>query len=291
MHFKAQDRTKLYYKDWGIGEAVILIHGWPLTSEMWEYQSRRLYEAGMRVITYDRRGFGRSDQPAGDYTYDTLASDLNDLINHLDLESVSLVGFSMGGGEVARYIANYGTDRISKVALVSSVVPFMLKTKDNENGVSDETFENIKEGLKEDRPAFLADFSKDFYGVTESNEAVSKEFLNWTFNMAMQASPIATISCVDSFGKTDFRKDLKKFDKPTLIVHGKEDKTVPIETSGKSALKILSSAVSKFYDGAPHGLFATHKDQLFDDLSNFLRGDKSLNISAKEKKTIVKQTR
>lgn len=265
-----RDQKKLYYNDIGEGQPVVLIHGWPLNADMWEYQIPELLEQGFRVITYDRRGFGRSDKPASPYDYNTLASDLNDLMVHLDLQKAALVGFSMGGGEVARYLANYGSERVSKAALISSVVPFMLKTESNPKGVDPTVFQSITDGLREDRPGFLHNFSKDFYGVGVLSHPVSNDILSWTAFMAYQASPIATLECVDAFAKTDFRGDLRAFDVPTLVIHGTADKTVPIETSGKAAALGIAGAKFIAYDGAPHGLFVTHKEDLLADLTEFL---------------------
>ncbi|WP_099865246.1 alpha/beta fold hydrolase [Pararhizobium haloflavum] len=267
-----KDGTHLYAKDWGSGPAMVLIHGWPLNADMWDYQALPLAEAGFRVISYDRRGFGRSNQPWTGYDYDTFASDLQDVLAAFDVNDATLVGFSMGGGEVARYIGRYGRERVAKAALISSVVPYMLKTPDNEAGVPQDVFDAIKTGLRKDRAAFLKDFNRDFYGVSDKPGAVSDAVLDWTGQVAMMASAKATIDCVDAFGRTDFRDDVKAFDLPTLIVHGTNDKTVPIDTAGRAAAKRIPSATLKEYDGAPHGLFMTHKDRLTEDLIAFQRG-------------------
>lgn len=270
-YLNTRDHTKIYFNDLGgKGEPVILIHGWPISSAMWEYQCLALLEKGHRVIAYDRRGFGKSEQPREGYDYDTLADDLKDLLDHLSLASVKLVGFSMGGGEIARYLGRHGSSRVSKTVLISSVVPYMLKTSDNPEGVPEKNINEIISGLKEDRPHFLASFTKDFYGANLINSPVSKEILEWTSFMAYQASPKATIDCVTSFGKTDFRPDMKAFTMPTLIIHGSADKTVPPEPTGKQAAKMIPKASFKLYDGAPHGLFVTHKNQLIEDLLSFL---------------------
>lgn len=271
--FQTRDGTNLYVKDWGTtGPVVILIHGWPLSADMWDYQAVPLAEAGCRVIAYDRRGFGRSDQPWSGYGYDTLADDLKDLIDWLDVDDVTLVGFSMGGGEVARYVGKYGAGRVKKAVFVSAVVPFMLQTADNPEGVDGDIFEDMKDGLREDRAAFLADFALDFYGVSDEDEAVSDEVLMWTNTVAMMASAKATLDCVDAFSKTDFREDLKGFEIETLLIHGTDDKTVPTEASAHRAVELLPNATLKEYDGAPHGLFMTHKDDLTEDLLDFIRG-------------------
>lgn len=271
--FKAQDDTELFYNDAGHGTPVILIHGWPATSEMFEYQTTALLERGFRVIAYDRRGFGKSAQPAGGYDYDTLASDLNSLIEHLELDEVALVGFSMGGGEIARYLGRYGADKITRVALVSAVVPYMLQTESNPDGVKQEVFDGMIKSLREDRPKFLGGWAKNFYGVGMVSSPVSDEILAWTAYMTYQASPKATIDCVTAFASTDFRPDLAAFTIPTLVVHGTADKIVPIDPTGRVAAKAIPGAVSKFYEGAPHGLFVTHKEELNADLLSFLSAD------------------
>ncbi len=270
-YLSTRDHTKLYFNDMGgNGEPVVLIHGWPVSSAMWEYQALALMERGHRVVAYDRRGFGKSEQPRDGYNYDTLADDLKDLLDHLNVQSVKLVGFSMGGGEIARYLGRHGSSRVSKAVLISSMVPYMLKTADNPEGVPENVFSDIISGLKEDRPHFLAGFAKDFYGDSMIRSAVSKEILDWTAFMAYPASPKATIDCVTTFGKTDFRGDMKAFTMPTLIIHGSADKTVPPDAAGKQAAKMISKAILKMYDGAPHGLFVTHKNQLIEDLLGFL---------------------
>ncbi len=267
---QTSDETQIFYNDWGTGKPVILIHGWPLDGDMWEYQWPVLAEQGHRVIAYDRRGFGRSSQPYYGYDYDTFADDLQTLIETLDLRDVSLVGFSMGGGEVARYIGNYGTDRLSKVALVSAVTPYMLKSDDNPDGVDLSVFDDMVAKLRADRPAFLSTFGKQFFGAGLLNFSVSNELLQWTSNVAMLASPKATIDCVRAFSQTDFRSDMAKFDLPTLIIHGESDDTVPIKVAGEQAAALVPAATFKRYEGAPHGLFFTDKDRLNADLLSFL---------------------
>lgn len=269
-YVSAKDGTQIYVKDWGEGEPVVLIHGWPLDADMWDYQALALSEAGYRVIAYDRRGFGRSDQPFDGHEYDTLADDLKAIIDDKGLDDVTLVGFSMGGGEVARYIGKYGTAKVKRAALVASVVPFMLQTSDNE-GAGREVFDEMKAGIEKDRAAFFADFGKKFYGANKNSDAVSDEALDWTLSIALLASIKATLDCVDAFGTTDFRADLENFDVPTLIIHGTEDQIVPIDISARKAKKLKPDAELKEYEGAPHGLHLTHKDKLNEDLLAFLK--------------------
>ena len=265
------DRTELYVKDWGQGRPIVLIHGWPLNADSWEHQAVGLAEAGFRVVSYDRRGFGRSGQPFAGFDYDTMADDLASVIDALDLRDAAIAGFSMGGGEVARYISRHGTAKVRQAALISSIAPFMLKTGDNPKGVDASVFDGMKAGIRKDRPQFFGDFFKDFYGQGKSGGGVSDGVLHWAWSMAMTASPKATLDCVDAFGKTDLRPDMAGFDIPTLVVHGAADATVPIEVSGRKAAEMISGAEFKEYEGAPHGLTATHADKLTADLLAFLK--------------------
>jgi non-heme chloroperoxidase len=270
---KTQDGTNIFYREFGQGRPVILIHGWPLNGDMWEYQIPALVAGGNRVITYDRRGFGQSDQPWEGYNYDIFADDLAALIDGLDLRDVSLVGFSMGGGEIARFIGRHGTTRLSKAVLISAVTPYMLKTSDNPDGVDRSVFDEIVEGLKEDRPHFLAGFGKSFFGVGLIAQPVSQEILDWAQVHALKASPKGTIDCVRAFSETDFRSDLAKFDIPTLIIHGDDDQVVPIDVGGRASARLVPHATFIAYAGAPHGLTDTHKDRVNADLLAFARGE------------------
>jgi non-heme chloroperoxidase len=267
----AADGTPLYYTDWGSGRPVVLIHGWPLNSDMWEYQAGFLVKNGFRVIAYDRRGFGRSGKPWAGYDYNTLAGDLQAIIEKLDLQGAALVGFSMGGGEVARYLSQFGAGRISHAVLASAVTPFLLQTSDHPDGVPQSVFDDFIEQLQADRPHFLGAFGKKFFGVGLVTSPVSAEILHWASFMALQAAPHATIECVRSFSATDFRPDMKAFTIPTLIVHGDGDQTVPIATAGQAAAKLVPHAVFRTYSGAPHALVVTEKDQFNADLLGFLR--------------------
>ena len=265
------DKTSLFYNDWGSGRPVVLIHGWPLDSDMWEYQSVFLAGHGLRVITYDRRGFGRSSQPWSGYDYDTLADDLKTLLDQLNLTDVTLVGFSMGGGEVARYIGRHNGGRVAKAALISAVTPYLLRTAENPDGVDRGTFDQMIQGLEKDRPNFLATFGKQFFGAGMLNFTVTTEILQWSLMMAMLGSPKATIDCVRAFSETDFRRDLAAFRVPTLIVHGDADATVPIDKSGRIAASLIPGSELKTYSGAPHALFFTEKDRLNQDLLAFIQ--------------------
>lgn len=265
-----RDPIQIYYEDLGKGKTVVFIHGWPLSGAMWEYQVTELINNELRCITYDRRGFGKSDWPAENYDYNTLAGDLKSLLDELDLNDVTLVGFSMGGGEIAKYFSLYGGARVSKVVLISAVVPYMLKTDDNPDGVPQEEFDKMAKGIKEDRPGFMETFNKDFFGVTLINHPVSGAFLTNSLTQVMKSSPIATPECAKSFSSTDFRKDVVKINVPTLIIHGDKDKIVPIVPTGEQSAKMISGATFIIYEGAPHGLWYTDKDKLNKDLVNFI---------------------
>ncbi len=268
---EAKDGTKLHVKDVGEGRPVILIHGWPLTGDMFEYQTLALLEAGFRVITYDRRGFGQSGHPANGYDYDTFADDLAAVIDGLELGSVSLVGFSMGGGEIARYLSRHGASKVSKAVLVASVAGYLLKDESNPDGVDASVFEGMKEDIRKDRFDFLQSFAKTFYGIGFATSPVSQGVLDWSFVLGVMASPKATIDCVDAFGKTDFRPDFSAFTIPTLVIHGTGDKTVPIDPTGRAAANAIADAKLIEYEGEPHGLFATVPERLNKDLIEFLR--------------------
>lgn len=270
-YIKTRDGTDLYVKDWGEGRPVILIHGWPLSSDSWDPQMMALAEAGFRAIAYDRRGFGRSGQPWSGYDYDTLTDDLADVMKATGADhDVTLVGFSMGGGEIARYMSRHGGKGVVSAALISSVVPYMLKTQDNPHGVPEETLAGIGQGILKDRPAFFRTFFKDFFGEGYLTSPVSHATLDWAWRLAMQAGLKPTLACAQSFGHTDFRADLAAFRVPTLVLHGTDDRTVPIDPSGRAAAAGIANSQLVEYDDAPHGLFATESDRLTRDLLTFL---------------------
>jgi len=264
------DKTRLYVKDWGTGTPVILIHGWPLSADSWDDQAMAIAEGGYRAIAYDRRGFGRSSQPWSGYDYDTLSDDLATVIAHTGAQDAVLVGFSMGGGEVARYMSRHGGRSVARAALVSSILPFRLQTADNPGGTEQAAFDKTALALHEDRSKFFTDFFKTFFGVGTLGHMVSPELLEWARGIAMQAGLKATLECLKSFSGTDFRADLAAFKVPTLIIHGTEDRTVPIDASARLAVKGIEQCTLIEYEGAPHGLSATHKDRLSNDLLDFI---------------------
>jgi non-heme chloroperoxidase len=264
------DVVKLAYFDYGTGKPVVLIHGWPLSKEMWEYQVDDLINGGFRVIGYDRRGFGMSDRPWHGYDYDSLTDDLRAVIEQLDLNDITLVGFSMGGGEVARYFTRYGGERVSKAVLVSSVVPYVLKTDDNPDGVPTDAIDGMITGVKEDRIGFLDNFGKEFFGISFLKHSVSNATLEYYRNIAAMASPRATLECIKSFSYTDFRNDVPAINVPTLIIHGDADKIVPTATSSEQSTKLVPNNQYIVYEGAPHGLFFTEKNRLSHHLVSFI---------------------
>ncbi|MFC6095595.1 alpha/beta fold hydrolase [Flavobacterium qiangtangense] len=270
--------VKIFYLDIGQGKPVVFISGWPSSSQMWESQLDVLPKNNLRCIAYDRRGFGKSDKPWESYDYDTLASDLGELLKQLDLRDVTLVGFSMGGGEVARYLSKFNDEgRVTKAILVSTVLPFLLKTDDNPDGLPQEMFDKMEEQIYDDRPKFLANFAKDFYSVSLLNKTVSDEFLDWNQFLTLQSTGNATVKSMHAWSTTDFRKDISKINVPTLIIHGTDDKTVPIEVSSDRTTEMLPQAKYIKYDGAPHGLFYTEKDKLNNDIFWFINEYQSSN--------------
>lgn len=252
-------QTELYYETYGEGRPVVLIHGWPLSGRMWEGQIDALRHAGYQVIAYDRRGFGQSGKTATGYTYDVFASDLKDLIEALSLNDVTVVGFSMGGGEVSRYAGLFGTQYLRSAALISSVAPYLLKTTDNpDGGMAEADVEGMVQKVAANRPQFLAGFTKNFLNWDENGAKLGDEFLDFTASLYFQASPVATQECVRAFAMTDFRADLAKLTVPLLVVHGDADQIVPLEASGQRVPQYQPNAELHVMKGAPHGLNATH---------------------------------
>ncbi|MBW9105306.1 alpha/beta fold hydrolase [Paraburkholderia phenoliruptrix] len=265
------DGTEIFYNDWGTGQPIILVSGWLVSADMWEYQALFLANNGFRVIAYDRRGFGRSSQPWSGYDYDTLTNDLDELIKQLDLTDAILVGYSMGGGEVARYIGTRGSKRIAKVVLLSATTPLLVTRADNPAGVPRDVFDGLRAGVVKDRAEFLINFGRAFTGADRDPSAVTQAMLDMTFDMAIKASIKATHDCIASFSETDLRPDLAKFDIPTLVIHGGADPVVPIELSGKKSASLIPGAKFVVYEGAYHALYYTHKDRLNQDILSFAR--------------------
>ncbi|WAZ27337.1 alpha/beta hydrolase [Streptomyces cinnabarinus] len=261
---------KIYYEDHGSGRPVVLIHGYPLDGASWEKQTAALLTAGYRVITYDRRGFGRSGRPTTGYDYDSFASDLNTLMETLDLTDAVLVGFSMGTGEVGRYLSAYGSQRVAKAAFLASLEPFLLKTEDNPTGVDGSVFEGILEAVTKDRYAYFTDFYQAFYNLDENlGTRISEEAVRASWKTAAGASPYASSACVPTW-TTDFRSDLDKIDVPALILHGTADRILPIEATGRPFHQAVPHADYVEIEGAPHGLLWTHAEEVTDALLTFL---------------------
>ncbi len=268
---KSKQPVDLFYEDYGTGQPVILIHGWPLSRKSWEQQVWKIVDEGFRCISYDRRGFGISSQPWGEYDYSTLASDLNTIIDGLDLKDAVIVGFSMGGGEVVRYFTDYGADKIAKAVLISSIIPLVKKKDDNPDGVPEEALNGIIDALQKDRVGFLKEFGKSFYNYKDNKDMVSEAQLDYDFIIASHASPRATIQTALAWMNTDFRSELKNVSVPTLIVHGDADETVPQATSANQAAKGIADNTYEVIKGAPHGLNITHADELNKILISFLK--------------------
>jgi len=261
---------EVYYEDHGSGSPVVLIHGWPLSGASWEKQTAALLAAGHRVITYDRRGFGRSSQPALGYNYDTFAADLDAVLKTLNLTDVSLVGFSMGTGEVTRYIGKYGTKRVRKAVLIGTLGPYLVKTSDNPEGVDRSVFEGIKAAIKADRPALVMEFLKNFYNYdVTGGKLVSERVLEENWNVAVGASWIGTLTCVDSCIE-DFRPDISRNTVPTLLLHGDADRILPPDATSRREAKMIKNVKFVELKGGPHGVLWTHAEQVNTELVNFL---------------------
>lgn len=268
---KSDKSQQFYYEDFGSGQPIILIHGWPLSGKSWELQIPVLVDAGYRVVAYDRRGFGKSSVSSTGYDYDGLTADLHEIITELNLKNVILFGFSMGGGEVVRYLTNYGSENVDKVALISSIIPIVKQTDDNPHGVPEKDLMGILDQVKKDRVTFLAGFHKNFYNFGLLKHSVSEQQLHYDWSISSHASPLATIKTAESWAGTDFRPELKNVTVKTLIVHGDADQIVPIATAGKQAAAGIADHVFKIINDAPHGLNVTHTDELNNILVDFLK--------------------
>ena len=266
-----KDGTQIYYKDWGTGQPVVFSHGWPLHADSWEAQMAYLACNGYRCIAHDRRGHGRSSQPWDGNDMDTYADDLSELIEKLDLTRAVLIGFSAGGGEVAHYIGRYGTKRVAKAALISAVPPLMLQTADNQGGLPMSVFDGLRLSSLADRSQFYQDLAGGpFFGANRPGAKVSQGMIDLFWLQGMQAGHQNTFDCIKAFSETDFTEDLRKFDVPTLIIHGDDDQIVPIGASALRSAELVKQAILKIYTAAPHGLPLTHKDLLNADLLAFL---------------------
>jgi non-heme chloroperoxidase len=267
----ARDGTRIYYKDWGQGRPVVLVHGWPLSSDTFDDAALALAEKGFRAIAHDRRGFGRSDQPWGGYDYDGFADDVAAVLEDAGIgQPIALAGFSMGGGEVARFLSRQRVHQVSHAVLIGSVVPYLLQTGDNPDGAPKEMFDGIIAAIRNDRGEFFRGFFKDFFGTSFLDRPVSDAVLDDAWRQAMTAGLWPTLACVRSFSETDFRPDLDSFTMPTLIIHGVDDRTVPIDLTARAAAKTIPGSKLVEYEDAAHGLFASHKDRLTADLLDFL---------------------
>jgi non-heme chloroperoxidase len=279
---------ELYYEDHGSGDPVVLIHGYPLSGSSWEKQLPVLLASGHRVITYDRRGFGKSSQPTTGYNYDTFAEDLHKLVTHLKLRNFALVGFSMGGGEVARYIGKHGSKNVSKAVIIGGVPPFLLKTADNPGGVDGSVFEGIQKAVAADRYTFFTEFFKNFYNTDLlSGKRISEQALQASWNVACSASATASLACVPTWYE-DFRKDLTRIDVPTLVIHGDADRIVPIAASGQRTAKLVKGARLLEIKDGPHAVNWTHADEVNSELATFLaKGAAKQAASAQQKKAVA----
>lgn len=263
-YLAAKDGTALYYKDWGSGRNVVFASSWGMNSDMWQYQMTPMVSQGFRCVGYDRRGHGRSAQPAHGYDYNTLADDLGAVIEQLDLRDITLVGHSMAGGEIVRYLTRHGAGRISRIVLVAPTTPFLLKTHDNPDGVPKEAFDQVRAQLSEDYPKWLADNARPFF-VASTSQAM----MDWVLHLMTLASLKALLDCNQSFVETDFRSELPKITVPTLIIQGDKDASTPLDLTGRKTAKLIPGAELKVYEGAPHGLMFTHIDRFNRDLIAF----------------------
>lgn len=264
--------VEIYYEDHGAGRPVVLVHGWPLSGRAWEKQVFALVSAGYRVVTHDRRGFGRSSQPWTGYDYDTFTADLDVVMRHLDLRDATVVGFSMGGGEAVRFTAQDRGSRVAQMVLLSAVPPYLYKSDDNpEGGIDDQTIESLEAGVRGDRLAFLDGFMRGFFGVDRRPELLSEPARHYFWRIASEASPKGTLDCIRAFSATDFRSDLAGIVVPTLVLHGDADSIVPFEVSGRRSHEAIDGSRLVVVQGGPHGMTATHPDEVNEALLDFLR--------------------
>jgi non-heme chloroperoxidase len=270
----AKDGTEIYYKDWGQGPVVTLSHGWPLNADMWDGQMLFLAQNGFRAVALDRRGHGRSSQASSGNNMDGYADDLAAVIQALDLNNVTVVGHSTGGGEVARYVGRYGTKRVAAAVLISAVPPLLLKTPGNPEGLPLEVFDGLRSGLVKDRAQFYKDFALLFFGANKPGSNVSQGILDQFWTWSMQAGLKNAYESIKAFSETDFTEDLKKFDVPTLVLHGEDDQIVPVKNSAMKTARLVKGAKDIYYPGAPHGITATHADQINAALLAFLGGNR-----------------
>jgi non-heme chloroperoxidase len=285
---KTKDGATIFYKDWGSGQPVVFSHGWPLNADAWDEQLYFFASNGYRAIAHDRRGHGRSSQTLTGNDMDTYADDLAALVKALDLKNAIHIGHSTGGGEVAHYIGRHGTTRVAKAVLVDAVPPGLLKTAKNPDGLPIEVFDQIRAALKADRSQFWKDFSLPFYGANRAGSTVSQGVLDAFWRLSIQACLPAAYECVKAFSETDFTDDLKRFDVPTLVIHGDDDQIVPINVSGLRSAKMIKGATLKVYKGAPHGLMTTHQEQFNNDLLEFAR--QQPEAAASVRRTAVRET-
>lgn len=277
-YITAKDGTQIYYKDWGTGPAITFSHGWPLNADMWDGQMLFLEQNGFRCIAHDRRGHGRSEQAFSNNDMNGYADDLAAVIETLDLKDVTVVGHSTGGGEVARYIGRHGTKRVSKAVLIAAVPPIMLKTAANPEGLPSEVFDSIRAGVARDRSQYYKDLAIQFYGANREGAKVSQGTLDQFWLWSMQCGLKNAYESIKAFSETDFTEDLKKFDVPTLVLHGEDDQIVPVHDSARKSARLIKGAKDIYYPGAPHGITATHQDQINADLLAFIAGQKSVAV-------------
>jgi len=276
---ETKDKTKLFYKDWGTGKPVVLVHGWTVGSDSWEYAMIDLANRNFRAVAFDQRGCGRSDQPWNGYDYDTLADDLAALLEHLDLRQVTLVGHSMGCGVITRYLSRHGSERVAANVFVATTTPFLLKTEDNSEGIDKSVFDETIQALINDRPQYINSLVEPFFGIGLPDISVSPEMMQWAMNSCFQASMRATIETVRTNSETDMRKELTQITVPTLIIHGDGDLNTPLEITGAKTAELMPNSRLKIYKNLAHGLYITHAKRLNDDIVDFIENSNKFAVS------------